>query len=92
MPTVVDTPPYNPGFFSCMATVLGALDAYERGTAGDGLRVDLSRGRYVDRARGGNWWMSLRPLRIGRQDGPDVPLGNHAALAFDAMVWERRRA
>jgi hypothetical protein len=93
MPTIVDTPPYDPGFFSCLATVLGALDAYERGAAGDGLRIQLSRGRYFDRSRGGNWWeYHFAPVRIGRQDGPDVPLGNHAALAFDAIVWDRRRA
>jgi len=76
-----------------MATVLGALDAYERGAAGDGLRVDMNRGRYLDRSRGGNWWAyHFAPLRIGRQDGPDVSINNHAPLAYAAAVYDRRHA
>jgi hypothetical protein len=93
MPTIVDTPPYDPGFFSCLATVLGALDAFERGAIGDGLRVTLGAGRYFDRARGPNWWeYHFEPLRLGRADGPEVALRGHAALAFGAIVYPRRKA
>lgn len=95
---VVDVPFYDPGLFSFMATIVGAVDAYERGTlVASGLRVSFDKGRWLDESRGSNWWeYHMEPVCLGRQDGPVRHMSSrkmaHAELAFSAIVLDRNIA
>lgn len=55
---ILQSPDYNPGFFSVFNTVIGFLDYYEK-RPGEyaGFMVDFGRrGHYFDKKKGDNWW------------------------------------
>ncbi len=55
------------GMFSEFASVIGALDEFERGTYA-GVRVTFDAGLYYDPAVGSNWWdYYFAPIAVGDQ-------------------------
>lgn len=65
----------SPGFFCVFNTVLGALDAYDRGDI-QGLVVDFEdKGLYYDSTQGPNWWnYYFKPIALGWKEGEPLKL------------------
>lgn len=62
---ILPAPPYNPGFFSCFASVIGFLDFYKQQKPGTGIEVTFGKGLYFDEKHGKNWWeYYFEPIRI----------------------------
>ncbi len=89
-PYALTLPLYNPGLFSTFNTVVGALDAYDRGII-SGLRVDFQdEGWYFDPERGRNWWQYyFEPIVLGNIDstiGEQLfPTYKKITLAYEAQ-------
>lgn len=62
----LDVPSYNPGFFSVVNSLFGALLDYEKGTL-KALHVNLTWGVFHDPAFGPNWWeYFFEPIALGK--------------------------
>jgi len=60
----------NSGMFAEFASVLGALDTYEKGQFA-GLWINFTSGPYLDPERGPNWWeYFFEPIHFGDSDAP----------------------
>lgn len=97
-PYVLTLPLYNPGLFSTFNTVIGALDAYDRGII-SGLHVDFAHeGWYFDPERGNNWWQYyFEPIVLGNSDcaieKQFFPTYKKIALAYETQFeMSRERA
>lgn len=63
---LLDVPDYNPGFFSIVNSIFGALNEYEKGEL-NGLHVNLTRGIYHDPNIGPNFWeYFFEPIALGK--------------------------
>jgi hypothetical protein len=59
--------PMNSGFFAVFNSVLGTLDAYEKGIYA-GLEINLNTGLYLDPHKGTNWWTYFfEPIYLGEK-------------------------
>ena len=65
----------SPGLFCVFNTVLGALDAYDKGSF-QGLVVDFKdKGLYYDSEVGLNWWnYYFEPIHLGVEEGQQLKL------------------
>lgn len=80
---------YCHGMFSCVTTIIGALDHYEKGECA-GLEVDYQdKGLYYESSHGPNWWTYyFKPLKVGQPvNGKKEILSagwhNHFAMVTD---------
>lgn len=62
---------YNPGMFSVLNTILGALDKFDKGEY-EGVSVDLGKsGLYYEKKMGNNWFeYYFEPIKINASDKP----------------------
>jgi hypothetical protein len=89
---LIPSPPH--GFFSCLATVIAAIDAYERGHY-SGVSVDFNGGTYLDAAHGSNWWnYCFEPLQVGHRDDEVQVLSREDSdrLAWRGIAFDPRYA
>jgi hypothetical protein len=74
--------PYQAGFFSVFASVVGCLDQFERGSYA-GLNIDFKReGLYYEDTFGPNWWTYyFEPISFGQSKHCQIIEGHYHQLA-----------